>query len=288
MDDRDRPEVKQPGVLEYVFHGRRGYRHLSRRAALLRADLRASTVWWACSLAACHGYEGQIRKLRGDAYQEKYIDKSESVAPIGQPRLRRGSSTVVACGRSRSSVALAAVLIDQAMRPANTFQGHPMHDVLGLFSVTVPDGWTVVGGIDTTQSELDVDPMTGKLIPTTVEGYQFYNQQPGNMSAFVRILIEELNTSAARTQYCHPIQYANATVDGLQARSDGPGGPIIFHSGNAFFEVWVSVTVKPVYQGFSHTLLPTPTVTDPVQTAAQAQSIVNSIKVTNRGSCKAS
>jgi hypothetical protein len=206
-----------------------------------------------------------------------------------QPRTRRLATIVAGLFILLILIALAAVLVGRALRPASTvqaqrFPGQRMHDALGLFSVTTPPGWKVTGSRTYGSS---VGTNSTGTIPLTTEDYYFHDQQPGDTSATVHVSVIAINNPLERTNACRPMPQINSTVDGLPAYANGRG-VWEFESGNAAFQVTVNIPLKPQYgDTLTRQGTPIPAVTSPVPAEAQANAILNSIQVTDRHSlCK--
>ena len=213
---------------------------------------------------------------------------ASAVSPTSAPRTRRRSAFITRLVVALVVTAIGVVLLSRYLDfPPIGAQGRPFHDALGLFSATAPDGWTVTVGPNASDVHYNG-------LPVTDEGYTFLDQQKGDMSASVSIEVEAMNTPALRAAMCHQVRFPIRFIDGLPAFA-GPtpmegntGTSYDFYSANAFFQILVVVPTAPAYYSYgggTPVVIPTPTVTDPGPANTQAQSIINSISVTDYGPC---
>jgi hypothetical protein len=217
------------------------------------------------------------------------MGEHEPVPPTGQPRTRRRRFAELAIALVVAAVALLVVSRFLDFPPAYV-QGRPFHDALGLFSATIPDGWTVTGGAIPMNTE---GPCGGQSFPS--EDYTFHDQQKGDLDATVEIGVAYMNTPELRAQMCHQIQFPKRFIDGLPASSDDLNSNAgytlppyyAFYSGNAAFGVVLDIPTTPTVYNVAGTtgVLPTPTVTDPGPASSQADALINSISVTDHWLC---
>jgi hypothetical protein len=210
-----------------------------------------------------------------------------AVSPTPQPHTRRRATIVVGLAVLVVVVIVSAgMLINHLLMPASSIQrqhfpGQPMHDALGLFTATTPLGWKVTGGRTYGSS---VGTSSTGPVPLTTEDYKFHDQQVGDTSATVDILVTAINNPLVRTNACRPQPSADITVDGLPVYVNAPDG-LRFDSGNADFQVMITIPLKPEYGGsLNNPVTPIPAVTNPASAQAQAKAILNSIQVTNHHS----
>jgi hypothetical protein len=212
----------------------------------------------------------------------------EPVPPTGQPRTRRRRFAELAIALVVAAIAVLLVsrLIDY---PPIGFQGRTFHDALGLFSATVPDGWKVTGGTnDGIEGERDG-------VPLTTEAYSFVDQHKGDSSAGVGILVTALTTPQLRAMMCQPVHYPIVRfIDGIPVgqglgsmEGGDPGPNYEFDSGNADFQISVSLPTAPLFTYFEGTAFPEaiPTVTDPGSANSGVQDVLNSISVADHALC---
>lgn len=224
---------------------------------------------------------------------------ASAVSPTSKPDPWRRRTIVVGLAVLVLVVVVSAgVLINRVLTPASTsqgphFPGQPLHDALGLFTVTTPPGWKVTGGAqppDTYCAEI------GGINPC-IEHYVFQDQQPGDTVATVTIDVDVAIIPPIPTVVYCPTAIPTSTtavyggvpttVDGLPAGwgPNGLGEQVKFVTLNASFIITTFVPLRP-YSGDSLVAGPPhPPVADGARVEAQAQAIIDSIQVTDHTSC---
>ena len=208
----------------------------------------------ACMMGAVT--EGRACAMEGEQ------NMATPASPTPQPHRRRRGTIVAALAVFLVVAAVAAVLVDRAVTPA---LGHPWHDALGFFSVTVPDGWKMTeGGISDAPGYQDA------------EFYWFRDTNQGDTFTenFVEIEVKGDNVPAAPCPLGPGYGMIPATVDGwttYTAQSNDPreSWNFTFDSADASFTVSVYVV----------NTTESPAVRD------QAHSLIDSLKTSTHGPC---